>query len=62
LLDAGELQHDKTLRLPVTLQCLELPTPDDKAAAVLCDRGRDLLAIFLQTGRVVDVDINDDIG
>jgi len=47
LFEAGKLQHDETLRLPVTLKHFELAAPDDKAAAVLCDRGRDLLAVLL---------------
>jgi hypothetical protein len=48
--------------LPVALPRLELSTPYGETAAVLLDGGRHELAVLRQTGLVVNVDVDDDVG
>jgi hypothetical protein len=59
---AGELQQHDALGLPAALPCLELSTPHGEAAAVFLHGGRHQLAVLRQTGLVVNIDVDDDVG
>src|SRR5262249_13035477 len=56
-----ELEHDEALGLPAAFERVHGATAGQELAAVLLERRRHLLAVFLERGGISDLDLRDDV-
>src|SRR5579859_46236 len=58
---AFEFQDDDAFRVPVAFQHVDLAAADNELATVLGECGTDHLAVFIVSGGIVDIDVDDHV-
>src|SRR5262249_50879308 len=61
LLQRRKLEEHDTRGLPTAFELLEFPAPDEELAAVLLDGSGNALAVLLETGSILHVDVDDEV-